>query len=67
MWIIKFKLDDKEHVIGSQDTEVEALRFVDGYIAAIVNHTDGDFSDEQVQSLRKDFSVNKIDDSPEET
>ena len=35
MWIVKLKIGDKEHVIGSHELEVEAEKFKDGYIAAI--------------------------------
>lgn len=59
-------MGEDEHIIGSQDTEVEAMRFVDGYIAAICNHTGDIDSDEAVQALRKDFTVHRMDDPVKE-
>ena len=65
MWIIKFKMGDEDHVIGSQDIKIEAEKFVDGYIAAIVNHTKI-VSDEEIQSLTNDFTIERVDDPKEE-
>lgn len=59
-------MDKDEHIIGSQDTEVEALRFIDGYIAAIINHTGSVDSDEKISSLRQDFRAERIDDPMKE-
>ena len=65
MWIVKFKMGDEEHIIGSQDIKIEAEKYVEGYIAAIVNHTKI-VSDEEIESLKNDFTIERVDNPKEE-
>ena len=66
MWIINFKMkDDKEHLLSRQGTELEAKKFIEGYIAAIVNHTEV-VSKEEIDALPKMFDIRRMDDPKEE-
>ena len=66
MWIVNFKMkEDEEHILCSQGTELEAAKFIEGYCAAIINHTDA-MSKEEVDEVQHMFEIRRMDDVPEE-
>ena len=65
MWIVHFNMGEETHLVGTLDTEVESKAFVEGYAAAIANHT-ADISKEERKNLVSQFDVKRVDDPKEE-